>query len=250
MHQNPHQAPAPMVPVPQQLTITPTERHHMYDPSLMHHQQQQQQQPQYSPMTTRQQRISVDQPMNTQISPTIPQAVPEKKPRTRSKKPSTDTPPVEILAPQIPIHIEPPVVNLPPEIINPMPVQQTINNEQFVSNASADVNNGNNNEVNSFVSKSIEDEQKDIEKLRPDRGDSRSPSVGSSSAKSESVIKEIPLSGERHRLSRSKSPKSRWHHSPSPQELQQQQQAEQSATLEEAQNSAKSTTDVQPKYVE
>ena len=252
MHQNPHQPPAPMVPVPQQLTITPTERHHMYDPSLLHHQQQQQQQqqqlpPQYSPMNTRQQRISVDQSMPTQISPSIPQPVPEKKTRTRSKKPSTDTPPVEILAHQIPINVDPSMVNFLPEIIDPMPVQQTIDNEQFVINASADVNNGNNNEVNSFVSKSIEDEQKDIEKLRPDRGDSRSPSVGSSSAKSESVIKEIPLSGERHRLSRSKSPKSRWHHSPSPHE---QQQAEQSAAIEETQNSAKTTADAKPKYVE
>ena len=249
MHQNLHQAPAPMVPVPQQLNIAPSERHHMYDPSLLHHQQQQQQQQlhqQYSPMNTRQQRISTEQPMNTQISPPIPQPTPEKKTRTRSKKPSTDTPPVEVLPQQMLTNVNPPIVNLPPEIINPTPVQQTMINEQFVSNTSTNINNGDNNEVNSFVSKSIEEEQNDIEKLRPDRGDSRSPSVGSSSAKSESVIKEIPLSGERHRLSRSKSPKSRWHHSPSPHD---QPLTNQSVTIGEEQNSAAPTTDDKSKYV-
>jgi hypothetical protein len=239
MHQNLHQSPAPMIPVPQQLTISPSERHHMYDQSLLHNQQQQQQQ-QYLPMNTRQQRISVDHPMNTQISPPIPIPTPEKKTRTRSKKLSTDSPPVVMQQQQTPTNTNPPLVNLPQQIINPTSIPQTIHNEQFVSYPSTNINNGNNFEVNPFVSKSIEEEQKDIEKLRPDRGDSRSPSVGSSSAKSESVIKEIPLSGDRHRLSRSKSPKSRWHHSPSPQE--QQQQTNQSITIEGVQNSALPST--------
>ncbi len=244
MHQNLHQSPAPMIPVPQQLTISPSERHHMYDPTLLHNQ------PQYSPMNTRQQRISVDNPMNVSISPNIPIPTPEKKPRTRSKKPSIDFQQNEIQQQQqqqqqIPLNINPPIINFPPEIINPTPIQQKINNEQFLNNSSTNVNNGNNIEVNPFVSKSIEEEQKDIEKLGHDRGDSRSPSVGSSSAKSESVIKEIPLSGERHRLSRSKSPKSRWHHSPSPQ----QPQTNQSATIEEEQNSAIPTTNDNNMYV-
>jgi hypothetical protein len=243
MHQNLHQAPAPMIPVPQQLTISPSERHPMYDQSLLHPQQQQQQQ-QYSPMHTRQQRISLDAPMNTSISPTVPIPSPEKKPRSRSKKPSVDSLPVEIQQP-IPAHIPPPVVNLPTQIIQPAPVQQTINNQQPAINSSTtNINNGNNLEVNPFVSKSHEEEQKDIEKVREERGDSRSPSVGSSSAKSESVIKEIPLSGERHRLSRSKSPKSRWHHSPSPQE-----KTNQSSTIEEEQNSALTTTNDDNTYV-
>jgi hypothetical protein len=247
MHQNLHQPPAPMIPVPQQLTISPAERHHMYDQSLLHNQQQQQQQQQYLPMNTRQQRISVDHPMNTQISPPVPIPTPEKKTRARSKKPSIDSPPV-IIPQQIATNINPPLVNLPHQIINPTSIPQTIHDEQFVSNASTNINNGNNFEVNPFVSKSIEEEQKDIEKLRPDRGDSRSPSVGSSSAKSESVIKEIPLSGDRHRLSRSKSPKSRWHHSPSPQE-QQQQQTNQSTTIGGVQNSALPSTNNDHKYV-
>jgi len=242
-HQNLHQSPAPMIPVPQQLTISPSERHHMYDQSLLHPQQQ------YSPMHTRQQRISIDNPINTSIPPpSIPIPTPEKKPRTRSKKPSVDSRPVEIHQEQIPSNINPPVINLPTETINPTPVQQTVNNRQFVTDSSTNVNNGNNIEVNPFVSKSIEEEQKHIEKIREDRADSRSPSVGSSSAKSESVIKEIPLSGDRHRLSRSKSPKSRWHHSPSPQE-QQQQQTNQSTTIGGVQNSALPSTNNDHKYV-
>ena len=36
------------------------------------------------------------------------------------------------------------------------------------------------------------------------------------SIKSESVIKEVPMSGDRNRFSRSRSPKSRWHASPTP----------------------------------
>jgi hypothetical protein len=240
MHQNIHQTPAPMIPVPQQLTISPAERHHMYDQSLLHNQQQQQQ---FSPMNTRRQRTSADAPIHTSIPPTIPIPSPEKKTRSRSKKPSVDSQPNEIQQ-QIPSNINPPITNLPTEIINRAPVQQTINNEQFLTNSSTNVNNGNNIEVNPLVSKSNDEEQKYIEKIREERGDSRSPSVGSSSAKSESVIKEIPLSGERHRLSRSKSPKSRWHHSPSPQ-----QQTHQSATIEEEPNSVITTTNGDNKYV-
>jgi hypothetical protein len=241
MHQNLHQAPAPMIPVPQQLTISPAERLHMYDPSLLHQQQQHQQQ-QYSPMHTRQQRTSLDAPMNTSISPTVPIPSPEKKTRSRSKKLSVDSQPNEIQQP-MPPHIPPPVVNIPTQIMHPAPVQQTINNQQFATNSSTNINNGNDLEMNLFVSKSLEEEQKDLEKVREERGDSRSPSVGSSSAKSESVIKEIPLSGERHRLSRSKSPKSRWHHSPSPS------QTNQSSTIDEEQNSAITITNDDNKYV-
>jgi len=242
MQQNVHQSPAPMIPVPQQLTISPAEKHHMYDPSLLHNQQQQQQQ--FSPINTRRQRTSVDTPTITSVSPTVPIPSPEKKPRSRSKKLSTDSQPNEFQQP-IPSNINPPITDLPPQIINSTPVQQTINNEQLIINSSANVNNGNNIEANPFVSKSNEEEQTDIEKVREERTDSRSPSVGSSSVKSESVIKEIPLSGERHRLSRSKSPKSRWHHSPSPQ----QQQTNQSATIEEEQNSAITPTNDDKKYI-
>jgi hypothetical protein len=242
MQQNVHQSPAPMIPVPQQLTISPAEKHRMYDPSLLHNQQQQQQQ--FSPINTRRQRTSVDTPTITSASPIVPIPSPEKKPRSRSKKLSTDSQPNE-LQQLIPSNINPPITDLPPQIINSTPVQQTINNEQLIINSSANVNNGNNIEANPFVSKSNEEEQTDIEKVREERTDSRSPSVGSSSVKSESVIKEIPLSGERHRLSRSKSPKSRWHHSPSPQ----QQQTNQSATIEEEQNSAITTTNDDNKYV-
>ncbi|CAF0853167.1 unnamed protein product [Adineta steineri] len=228
MHQNAHQPSAPMIPVPQQLTIAPAEIHPMYNQSLLQNQQHQQQQQHHhqhvSPMNTRQQRKSVDVPANTSITPTVLTPSPERKPRTRSKKSSVDSQSNDI---QQPISYNPPVENLPIEIINPTADLPTINIEQPVDNSSANVNNGNNNiEVNPFVSKSNEEEPKDIEKVREERGDSRSPSVDSSSAKSESVIKEIPLSGDRHRLSRSKSPKSRWHHSPSP------------ATTEEEQKSA------------
>ena len=268
MHQNIHQPPAPMIPVPQQLNISPSERHHMYDPSLLHNQQQQQ----YLPMNARQQRISVDHPMNPQISPPIPVPVaapiqtPEKKTRARSKKPSVDSPPIAMqqLQPppyqqpqllqqppqqqqqQISPNINPPPVNLPQQIVTPTSIPQTIHDEQFVTHPPTSINNGNNLEMNQFVSTSIEEEHKDIDRLRPDRGDSRSPSVGSSSTKSESVIKEIPLSGDRHRLSRSKSPKSRWHHSPSPQE---QQQSNQSTTIEGTSNSALSSTNNDHTYV-
>ena len=285
MHQNIHQPPAPMIPVPQQLNVSPSERHHMYDPSLLHNQQQQQQQQQYLQMNARQQRISVDHPMNPQISPPIPAPIaaplqtPEKKPRARSKKPSVDSPTIAMQQQQQPLYqqpppqqpvllqqtpppqqyqqqqqlqqqispnINPPPVNLPQQVVTPTSIPQTVHNEQFVTHPPTSINNGNNIELNPFVSTSIEEEQKDFDRLRPDRGESRSPSVGSSSTKSESVIKEIPLSGDRHRLSRSKSPKSRWHHSPSPQD---QQQSNQSTTIEETPNSALSSTNNGHRYV-
>lgn len=229
MQQTLHQSPAPMIPVPQQLTISPSESRQMYNPSLLHNQQQQQQQL-YSPMTTpeQQQRVNLN---NSSISPTVPVHVPEKRTRTRSKKTSVDSQPGEIEQPMIPIV---------PQIPIPTPTIQVSNtNEQIIENSSANIMNKNNVEENSFVSKSIEEEQKDIETLRHDRGESRSSSVGSSSTKSESVIKEIPLSGDRHRLSRSKSPKSRWHHSPSPQQPQTQtQQDNQTLPNDEQTNSA------------
>ena len=54
--------------------------------------------------------------------------------------------------------------------------------------------------------------------LSPSNGASKSKSPASNiSIKSESVIKEVPMSGDRNRFSRSRSPKSRWHHaSPTP----------------------------------
>ena len=205
-----------MIPIPQQLTISPSERHQMYDPSLLHNQQQQQQQ--FTPMNTRRGRPSVDTPLNHMISPTVPVPSPEKRTRSRSKKPSVDSQPLDIEQQhqQIYAQMNFPVENLPSEVINNAPVQQAMHDELIMLNPLANENHGNNVELNPFVSKSHEEEQKDVEKDGGDRGNSRSPSVDSSSAKSESVIKEIPLSGERHRLSRSKSPKSRWHHSPSP----------------------------------
>ncbi|CAM4797453.1 unnamed protein product [Rotaria magnacalcarata] len=291
MQQNIHQAPTPMIPVPQQLTISSSERSQMHDQSILHDQQKEQE---ISYMQTRQKRTSADNSIDTFMSSsTIPQTTPERRTRTRSKKVSVDSqqieipqqlspvenvppevppvenvppevPPVENVPPEVPpveiipievppvetipievppvetipievppmetIPIEvPPMETIPTEVIHPTPIQPTINNEQVVNNSSSTNDNiGNNIEVNPIVSKNSEEENKDRENIREEREDSRSSSVGSSSAKSESVIKEIPLSGERHRLSRSKSPKSRWHHSPSPQE-----QMHQPATIEE-----------------
>ncbi|CAF4961813.1 unnamed protein product, partial [Rotaria sp. Silwood1] len=229
VQQNIHQSPAPMIPVPQQLTISPSERSQIYDQSLLYNQQKEQE---HTPMHTRQKRTSVDNQIDTSMSSTIPLAIPEKRSRTRSKKTSVDSQQNEI---QQPI---PSMENLSNEIINTTPpIEPTITDESIVINASTSDNNGNNIEVNPIVSKSNEEEQKDRDNIREEREDSRSPSVGSSSAKSESVIKEIPLSGERHRLSRSKSPKSRWRHSPSPQ-----QQTNQSITIEEEANSVVTPT--------
>ncbi|CAF3502266.1 unnamed protein product [Rotaria socialis] len=285
MQQNIHQAPAPMIPVPQQLTISSAERSQMYDQSILHNEQREQE---ISYMQTRQKRTSADNSIDTSMSSsTIPQTTPERRTRTRSKKVSVDSqqieipqqlppmeniptevlrvenvpievspmetvpievPPMETIPIEVPrvanvpievprvanVPIEvPPMEIIPTEVIHPTPIQPTINYEQVVNNTSSTNDNvGNNIEVNPIVSKNSEEENKDRENIREEREDSRSPSVGSSSAKSESVIKEIPLSGERHRLSRSKSPKSRWHHSPSPQE-----QMHQPATIEEEPNS-------------
>lgn len=81
----------------------------------------------------------------------------------------------------------------PNEYLNTTSDRQLINNESNVVNVSI---NGNNMEVESFVSKSTEEEeQKDIEKIG---GESYTPSVGSNSAKSESILKESPLSDEQH----------------------------------------------------
>ncbi|CAF1128646.1 unnamed protein product [Rotaria sp. Silwood1] len=229
VQQNIHQSPAPMIPVPQQLTISPSERSQIYDQSLLYNQQKEQE---HTPMHTRQKRTSVDNQIDTSMSSTIPLAIPEKRSRTRSKKTSVDSQQNEIQ------QSIPSMENLSNEIINTTPpIEPTITDESIVINASTSDNNGNNIEVNPIVSKSNEEEQKDRDNIREEREDSRSPSVGSSSAKSESVIKEIPLSGERHRLSRSKSPKSRWRHSPSPQ-----QQTNQSITIEEEANSVVTPT--------
>ncbi|CAF4076901.1 unnamed protein product [Rotaria sp. Silwood2] len=228
IQQNIHQSPAPMIPVPQQLTLSPSERSQIDDESLLHNQEQEEE---LSPMNTREKRTSVDTPVDTSMSTTIPLSTPEKRSRTRSKKTSVDSQQNEIQQPTSSME------NLSTEIINTTPIEPTIINEPIVTNTSTTDNNGNNIEVNPIVSKSNEEEQKDRDNIGEEREDSRSPSVGSSSAKSESVIKEIPLSGERHRLSRSKSPKSRWHHSPSPQ-----QQTNQSTTIEEEPNSVVTPT--------
>ena len=224
MQQNLHQPPAPMIPVPQQLTISPSEPRQLYN----------QQQQFYSPMNTPdQQRLNQN---TSSISPTIPPVqIPEKRTRTRIKKGSIDSQPIEqIQPPMVPIVPQVPIINLPTEVpISNPTIQITNTNEPIVDTASENLINKNNVEENSSVSKSIEEEQKDIGTLRNDRGESRSPSVDSRSTKSESVIKEIPLSGDRHRLSRSKSPKSRWHHSPSPQQPSQTQQENQSLPINE-----------------
>ena len=214
MQQNIHQASTPMIPIPRQLTISPSERSQVYDQPMSCHPQQN------SSMNTRQKRASLDAPTDVSMSSIAPMPSPEKKPRTRSKKAASLQ--KDEIQQQIPTNIN-------------QPVQQTIVTHAPTSG---------NVEVNPFVSKRNEEEHKDTENVREEREGSRSPSVGSSSVKSESVIKEIPLSGERHRLSRSKSPKSRWHHSPSPQ-----QQTIQSATIEEEQNSAITPTNDENKYV-
>lgn len=238
MQQSAHASPSPTIPVPQQLTVSPGNRHPMYEQP---HLQQQPPPPpqQFSPMTTRQQRASVDAPTNVTAPPAVPAVSPERKPRTRSKKPSIDSQPIES-QPPVPAPIPPPIQITPPEIVQPAVI-----NEPKIDHPTPSSTTGNNLEVNSSVSKSHEEEQKDLGQVREERGDSRSTSVDSSSVKSESVIKEIPLSGDRHRLSRSKSPKSRWHHSPSPQ----QPQTNQSSTTEEEQNSAAPTTNDDTKYV-
>jgi len=172
--------------------------------------------PQISPMTTRQSRTSVDAPITS----------PTKKTRSRSKNPSVDSRPVEIP----PVE---PTISVPIEISS-NDVQANLNENSTISSSSSKTI-----ELEPFVSKKSDDEDQQKEKEEEEeRRDSRSPSVGSSSAKSESVIKEIPLSGDRHRLSRSKSPKSRWHHSPSPQD----QQINPPTIVEEPENPPSSST--------
>jgi hypothetical protein len=232
-----HQTPAPMIPVPQQLTISPSEQQQIYHQSLSQSPQQ--------PMNTRRGRTSVDAQFNASISPPIMATPsPEKKPRAaRSKKPSVDSQSHEIEPQQTLSMVENSInqmLDIPAtnELPSPPPAPSIV------------VNTDNNLEVNAFVSKRIDDEEKELEKELEDTaraGESRSPSVGSSSAKSESVIKEIPLSGERHRLSRSKSPKSRWHHSPSPQE--DPSQIPPVATVDGEHPSATTSTNGDEKYV-
>ena len=238
MQQSAHASPSPTIPVPQQLTVSPGNQHPMYEqPHLQQPPPPQQQQ--FAPMTTRQQRASVDTPINVTASSAAPAVSPERKPRTRSKKPSIDSQPIESQQ-SVPANNPPPIQITAPEIVQPPVIS-----EPKIEHPTSGSTVGNNLEVNAFVSKSHEEEQKDLGQVREERGDSRSPSVDSSSVKSESVIKEIPLSGDRHRLSRSKSPKSRWHHSPSPQ----QPQTNQSSTIEEEQHSAAPTTNDDTKYV-
>ncbi|CAF3124497.1 unnamed protein product [Rotaria socialis] len=90
------------------------------------------------------------------------------------------------------------------ENLNTTSKQQLINSEQNVLDLSI---NGNNVEVKSSVSKSIEEEKKDIEKIVGEggAGESHAPSVGSNSAKLESILKENPLPDEQQRLNETKS---------------------------------------------
>ncbi|CAF0804997.1 unnamed protein product [Rotaria sordida] len=120
----------------------------------------------------------------------------EKKTRARSKKSSIDS--------------------SSNENSNTTSNQQVINNEQNVLDVSS---NDNNVEMKPFVSKSIEEEQKDIEKIGAELYPS---SVGNNSAKLESIIKEIPSSDEQQHSNQSKS----------------EQQDNQSATIDEEKNSA------------
>ncbi|CAF0835045.1 unnamed protein product [Rotaria sordida] len=120
----------------------------------------------------------------------------EKKTRARSKKSSIDS--------------------SSNENSNTTSNQQVINNEQNVLDISS---NDNNVEMKPFVSKSIEEEQKDIEKIGAELYPS---SVGNNSAKLESIIKEIPSSDEQQHSNQSKS----------------EQQDNQSATIDEEKNSA------------
>jgi hypothetical protein len=126
----------------------------------------------------------------------IPQvnATPEKITRASSKKSSVDSRPIEMP--------------------NTTSIQPSINNNLDTSM------NDNHVEVKPFVSTSIEEEKKDIERIG---GDSSSPSIGSSIAKFESIIKEIPLSDEQQRLNQSNS---------------QEQQINQSVTIDKEQKSA------------
>jgi len=107
---------------------------------------------------------------------TIPiiDSTPEKKTRARSKKSSVDS------------HL------------NEIPTTTSINNEQIILDNST---NNNNIEVNSFVSKSNEEEEKNIEKIG-EKTD-LTPVGSIDNAKSESIVKEIPLSDEQQRLNQS-----------------------------------------------
>ncbi|CAF1262856.1 unnamed protein product [Rotaria magnacalcarata] len=113
----------------------------------------------------------------------IVSSTPERQTRARSKKSSTDCSSNEYL--------------------NTTSKQQLINSEQNVLDLSI---NGNNVEVKSSVSKSIEEEKKDIEKIvGGEAGESYTPSVGSNSAKLESILKENPCPDEQQRLNETNS---------------------------------------------
>jgi hypothetical protein len=99
------------------------------------------------------------------VIPIEPINIPEKKSRTRSKKSSVDS--------------------QSNEISNSTSIQLDTST------------NDNNVEMISFVSKSNEEKEKDIEKIG---GELHLSSVDSSNDKSESIIKEIPLSDEQQRL--------------------------------------------------
>ena len=100
-------------------------------------------------------------------------------------------------------------------------IQEVINSVQGALDSSI---NDNKVEINSFVSKSIEEEKKDLDNLG---GESYLTSVGSNSAKSGSIIKEIPFSDEQQRLNQTKS---------------EEQHDDQTVTIDEEQISASSIT--------
>jgi hypothetical protein len=106
-------------------------------------------------------------------TPIVP-STPEKKTRAQSRKSS--------------------VASRSDEISDTTPVQQSVINEQIVLDTSI-----NDDKVQPFVSKSIEEKPNDIEKL----GEK---SVGNSNTKLDSIIKEIPLSNEQQQIEEEQNP--------------------------------------------
>jgi len=106
-------------------------------------------------------------------TPIVP-STPEKKTRAQSRKSS--------------------VASRSDEISDTTPVQQSVTNEPIVLDASI-----NDDKVQPFVSKSIEEKPNDIEKL----GEK---SVGNSNTKLDSIIKEIPLSNEQQQIEEEQNP--------------------------------------------
>ncbi|CAF0956821.1 unnamed protein product [Didymodactylos carnosus] len=205
-------------------------------------------------------------------TPGITSNTPERKrTRTREKKNSVDAPAIDFEKEQQetsaltaekeePISVSP-TVEEPPNVQDNQPqaptnvgynieeVNADQNNVHHEVRQQQDEDNLSNVPVIDLAPDDIDDDD-DLTKIDGDR--SRSPSTSSrkrkspsvtSSVKSESVINEMPLSGERHRLSRSKSPKSRWRHSPSPSQPNQSQHQQQSKNIDEEQEEEENIND-------